>query len=577
MARELAREIEEANRVRRDRHLAIENKTRHENDIRQLENLLAGSDDGDTSNNVALVRALEAVKEYLNSVEYLDRCPVCDQDAESEAMLRLVRERLSDLEDYSRFADDLDQAKKDLESAETAVDQYSDELIRVALSILRKAQLEGIDEEVRERLLFFERDMSSDSQGIRLDVSVDLVKEAQQVLHLVKSDIDRLSKHHGQKKIVFGLYQEYQTHVEDAKRHAATGQVLQQSLATIRQTRIRFTQELLYEIEEASRDLYMRLHPGEPISVAGLALDPQNRASLNQSVTFDTHEDVAPQPYLSEAHLDTLGFCFWLAFAKRESAKAPVILVLDDVFTSVDAQHTRRLCELVSDERVNFEKIIITTHQRRWRDELSNSFGSGKHAEIYDLQTWSLDRGVNVGIGLASTKELRHAVDSERIDRQGIASKSGVLLEQTLDRLTLQFGCPMPRSARPTYDLRTLLDCSASLFKELRSKRPILDDLGTPLEPSDYEHFEAKAIHDELRTIYEIRNLVGAHYNEVGDEVPDNDIRRLGQLALKLVAFLECPTCGMVPSKRDDDRFVCGCPPKKASYLYKSQAKAVAF
>jgi hypothetical protein len=274
--------------------------------------------------------------------------------------------------------------------------------------------------------------------------------------------------------------------------------------------------------------------------------------------------------------LDTLGFCFWLAFAKRESAKEPLILVLDDVFTSVDAQHSQLLCDLICAERGSFAKIIITSHQRRWRDTFTNSFGPGKYVEVIDLKPWSLQQGISHGPGQTPAQELRDALAQPSLDRQAIASRSGVILEATLDRLTLLFACHLPRSTRPAYELKILIDGTVSLFKELRARRPRLDSDGIPVMPIEYMTESGKAMHDEIRQIYVVRNLVGAHYNIEGSEVLDSEVRRIGEVTLELIAFLECHTCGQIPSKTDGGQLVCSCPSNTATSLFKSQAKGVA-
>jgi hypothetical protein len=81
--------------------------------------------------------------------------------------------------------------------------------------------------------------------------------------------------------------------------------------------------------------LFRAIHPGENIGLVQLKMEEERHGSVSQSGVFHGHNDVPPQAAFSESHLDTLGFCVWLALAKRESAEQTVLLI-DDIFSSVD-------------------------------------------------------------------------------------------------------------------------------------------------------------------------------------------------------------------------------------------------
>ena len=63
-------------------------------------------------------------------------------------------------------------------------------------------------------------------------------------------------------------------------------------------------------------NLYQKIHPQEEIGSIKLKLDERQRGSLLYGVAFGDQQDVQPQPYYSESHLDTLGLCiFQMALA----------------------------------------------------------------------------------------------------------------------------------------------------------------------------------------------------------------------------------------------------------------------
>src|SRR5262249_19673603 len=152
---------------------------------------------------------------------------------------------------------------------------------------------------------------------------------------------------------------------------------------------------ILDDVATECNRLYALIHPNEPLAISKLALDQGRRASLNQAASFEGHSNVPPQAYFSDSHLDTLGFCFWLATAKQESQKADAVIVLDDVFISVDATHLSRIAQLITDESKHFSHVIATTHQRLWRDIYRYQQGAAKLTQVIELQGWSLSKGIS--------------------------------------------------------------------------------------------------------------------------------------------------------------------------------------
>jgi hypothetical protein len=144
------------------------------------------------------------------------------------------------------------------------------------------------------------------------------------------------------------------------EEHAAHER-LTAALRIVHDERIDFTQAILDGVAADCRDLYERIHPGEPLGLMRFKLDERTRGSLHQVARFQGYDDVPPQAYFSESHLDTLGFCLFLAIA-RHASRDRAVIVLDDIFTSVDAQHTRRIMTLLAEECERIQQLVIATH-----------------------------------------------------------------------------------------------------------------------------------------------------------------------------------------------------------------------
>jgi hypothetical protein len=81
-----------------------------------------------------------------------------------------------------------------------------------------------------------------------------------------------------------------------------------------------------------------------------------------------------PMKYLSESHLNSLGICLFLASAQLFNTAAG-FLVLDDIVTSFDHGHRRRLLRLIKEEFAEWQ-IILLTHERFWFELIQKEFGT---------------------------------------------------------------------------------------------------------------------------------------------------------------------------------------------------------
>jgi hypothetical protein len=286
------------------------------------------------------------------------------------------------------------------------------------------------------------------------------------------------TKRSGQINLISGQYKQVQESITKSEDLAKLQPALQKAYDIARLTRIEFTQKILDDVATECNRLYAIIHPGEPLAISKLALDQGRRASLIQAASFEGHNDVPPQAYFSDSHLDTLGFCFWLAMAKGESKKTDSVLVVDDVFISVDATHLSRIAQLITDESKHFSHVIVTTHQRLWRDIYRYQHGAGKLTQIVELQRWSLAKGISNYKTRLAVDELIASISAAPFDRQVTASRAGVLLEAMLDYLARQYRCRVALTHDGDYTLGELLDGTESLFKKLEIHRPDLDASG---------------------------------------------------------------------------------------------------
>ena len=533
------------------------------NEVQQVEQEIAKLPGIDAQNAISLAGILQKVGQHLQAGTHTDECPVCRQAIPLDELKADVQKRLAELKQYDELRIKRDTAVQNFLVAHQLVDGKMGALFTAARALLNFTHNCVIEIVVAAGIKQADSPELAKQNGA---IQVDALQESEQLIDIfsaLKQDIidagQAISKQTGLVSSIRVQYEQVQENATATVELTKLQSALNEAYNTVRLTRIEFTQKILDQIASECNRLYAAIHTNEPIAISRLALDVGKRASLSQAATFQGHNDVPPQAYFSESHLDTLGFCFWLALVKRESPKSDVVIVLDDVFTSVDAQHINRIAQLITDESKHFAQVIITTHQRLWRDIYRYQYGAGKLAQMIELQGWSLAKGISNFKTRLAVDELIASIVAAPFERQTAASRAGILLEAILDYLALQYRCRVARTHDGSYTLGELLDGTESLFKKLEVHRPDIDAAGKPYNPPKYVSSKASAITSQIRDMTFLRNQVGAHFNVAGAAVADADVQHFADLTVKLAEALSCPTCGQIPGKKTATHFQCSC------------------
>jgi energy-coupling factor transporter ATP-binding protein EcfA2 len=512
---------------------------------------------------INLSSILYQVAAYLEGNQLPEECPVCKQSISLDDLKSELSERLEELAPYEAVGVRRTAIVHAAQVSHAAIEPKSDEIISLAsgLYVLVEAGSNRIfvDGNIDVSIFSGLKADASEEQSVKCQQAIQLIKlliPFKQLLDDASNECTRIS---GQVNSVRESYERLVASISESEHLESLLGVLDTAYNTARIARIEFTQSVLDAVAAECNQLYSQVHPGEPLAISKLELDQNRRASLNQAVTFEGHNDVAPQAYFSESHLDTLGFCFWLAIAKLESPDKDSIIVLDDVFTSVDAPHISRIAQLITDESVHFSHTIITTHDRSWRDIYRYARGPANNVQMIELQRWSLGKGISDYKTKLAVTDLVDALDSAPFDRQTVASKSGVLLEAILDHLALNYRCRVPRTPDNSYTLGELLGGTKKLLKAIELHRPKLDDAAQLIEPVEYVVDKVDGTAAAIDSSIFVRNQVGAHFNIAGAGISDNDVSDFAALAVAFANAISCRICGQIPSKKAVTHYECSC------------------
>ncbi len=511
---------------------------------------------------------LRKAADFLKQGEHADACPVCRQPIPIDELRRDLDSRLGQLGQYEKLATAQVRIGNDLKGAQGTYDRQAEAFATDAIAayaVLQQpavAEIDGApdrcaDFPVEAAGWIAGSDPALSSEALR--ALAKFVQGAESLAISLRKREQRLQQQLGQIKTVRALLNNYAKAVAESQGLEKLAQRLKRASDVVRETRIRFTDDILASVARETNRLYGLIHPNERIALSKLELDKARRASLVQLSHFEGADDVPPQAYFSESHLDTLAFCFWLAVAKRESPSQDAVLVLDDVFTSVDSQHLARISQLIIDESRHFAHVLITTHQRRWRDVFRYPSGAGNHTQLIELQRWSLAKGIRAYQTRLALSQLVQSIASEPFERQRVAQEAGILLEAMLDHLALTYRCRVPRTATSDYTLSELLNGTSSLFQKLAMEKPTTPSDATARSSNRFKTVEPKASFTKLKATALVRNQVGAHYNLTGMEISDAEVAEFAQLAVELAEALSCSVCGQIPGKKGGSYYRCSC------------------
>jgi DNA repair exonuclease SbcCD ATPase subunit len=214
-------------------------------------------------------------------------------------------------------------------------------------------------------------------------------------------------------------------------------------------------QNVLDKISENVGSFYRAIHPDENIDKVRL------RVVGEEGVEFEYffHGQPAhpPMKYLSESHLNSLGVVLFLASAKLFNRKSR-FLVLDDIVTSFDHSHRRRLLRLIR-EKFSDWQIVLLTHEAFWFDMIKKELvpqGWLVHEVVSDDEN-----GIQIE---PSAKDIGSLIDLKR-QRFDVSNDLRKLLEATLKEICLNLEVKMAFRFNDQNERRM----NGELLNELRS------------------------------------------------------------------------------------------------------------
>ena len=275
-------------------------------------------------------------------------------------------------------------------------------------------------------------------------------------------------------------------------------------------------QAILDTISADVGTFYNKLHPNESVDKVRLTMVGEEGVEFEYS--FHGQPTQPPRKYLSESHLNSLGVVLFLANA-RIFNKHSKFLVLDDIVTSFDTSHRRRLLRLLRDEFSDWQ-IIIFTHENIWFDlikkEMAQCGWLFHEVRLDDTNGILMDE---------SPATLHAIIEKKKKDKEDVTNDLRKLLESILKEIC------------------HALEVKVSFLFNDRNEKRMSDELLTRLRSSLKEKspdLEKHSIFSDLAGSALIANL-DSHDNP--DNIVGEDVDVLLEDIEKLTRLFYCAEC----------------------------------
>lgn len=502
-------------------------------DFIEVEQTYLQAQENITDNSADILDLLNSANRYFHKHGASEACPLCESTEKVAGLAEKVSASIQLLSSLSVAKNEYNGRKLNIGVFEQNAAQHEQDILIPRTEFINAFHAASLS------IKDINQQSEQQCQNYLENLDIEELKFVKAYCEKVKTD---LLESKARISSVKAAWKQYQDNLDSVQSNNRLKPTIDRILAIHEEQRKAFIDNILHDIAGEVGRLYETIHPGEGLDKIELQLHPKRRASLDIQSVFGSQQ-APPGAFFSNSHLDSLGLCILIALAKREAPEA-TILVMDDILGSIDEPHVDRIIQLLYLESANFMHTVVTTHYHAWHHKIRR--GNLRHADcqLIELSQWNPKTGVALQ---DSTRNMVEILRDNLINRpreiETIASTAGHLLEQIGDWLTLHYEISIPRR-RNGNSLNDYLDSLKDKYvKEFVSEVKQSD--GT------YIRFELKEALDQLKKIFQIRNIAGAHYNDLASHLPSTDTKEFGDAVLFLAELLICQEHGF-PNKPKD-------------------------
>lgn len=512
--------------------------------------------DAEQTARVRQLQALVAANAIVS--EETSLCPVCEQAVEGPKLSASLESRIRSLSALSDKASGLRRTaatlKGNLQTLNSQLERLLPDLRSSEGFEAEVKSIEGILEDLRE----LTSDVSS-AQNIEGDFDASTFSDLADRLgrcykaigDLASKQVDESSLSKEEEK-AFGLIQTLRSCADAMARWEAArrSEALSQNRFTISEhvydvfsrQRRSVIEGVYASLVDRINYFYNIVHPDE--EHGNIALNVVRRASALLAMDAFGQKAQDPRALASEGHLDTLGLCIFLAFYELSSETFPV-MVLDDVLTTVDSQHRRRIADLLL-TCFKHVQLIITTHDEIWSKQIAAVLRA--HKRTHEFQNQEIIRWTRQqGLVLKSVRNEWEGIE-ERLnagEKDDAGTRGRIYLERVLKRACSAMRAPVPYREDGDYTVFDLFDpATQRLVKKLSGEgREVVEHAINRLEKTSF-----------------LGNLL-AHDNEQNKKLDVSEVREFCEAVHGLMLCISCDSCKQpLVYEKNAKRFECRSP-----------------
>ncbi|MFN0072129.1 MAG: AAA family ATPase [Chloroflexota bacterium] len=347
-----------------------------------------------TQQAAELLELLRDAEAFVTAWRSIRTCPVCEQGIGSEPLQARLQQRIAHASELMTAIDTANAAETSLTRSSAVLDTARLTLCERARALLRRIRVSRLDQVLAtpvqwDAYMTLAREgEATETAEAEARVALDTLAALHKALTARREAGQRSVAQHTAIRVSAERVDALQDRVEQQRLLLNR---LRAIMATVSTARKRYAEDILDTVAEDVGQLYARIHPDEPLGRVHFALKRQASSSIELDAGFQDRDDLPPQAYYSESHLDTLGICVFLALARRFKTDRSIV-ILDDVVTSVDGPHVDRFMAMLQSQAQDFNQLIITTHEHTW----AARYRGLSDIAVMELGGWSLERGVRI-------------------------------------------------------------------------------------------------------------------------------------------------------------------------------------
>jgi len=435
--------------------------------------------DVETLKKIALNKLwTEGLNVLKGSIIEKDECPLCFQKKDREELIKEIELRLKTLESIKKEKSQLDETKK---SVEDALDEIKNVIVGVQTN--KYFSSKG-NQDIRDFVKSITEYISSISQELGVDILkeqriktrdkiiFDMAKLNETSVFCQKRNEVLLSQIKGSKilEIQDKITLSRQAY-HDIKRLKKEKEVLEKQKSSLEIIYNAFVQKQKEELEafinvfsKEIDEYYQYMHPGEKMENIEIKITEKEDELTGITLEFQFFDKSVspPQKYLSESHLNSLGIALFLTSVKAFN-KENHFFILDDIISSFDLNHRKRLSDLLMEKFLDYQ-IFVMTHERNWFDYMKNLV-RGKVDWIINVVNWNESKGAHLNETLVDLKRIieQRLIDN---DKTGLGNIIRIYLEGLLKEISEEIEVYVKYRSNEINEDRM----SNELLSELKSK-----------------------------------------------------------------------------------------------------------